>query len=288
MDIDKLLLGIDLDLGTFHAHLKRMRKKGKEIHPLDVELMQDKTRRIYDSLLELEKSLTEGDVPVVQTINLPETMPEAAIPEKVESKKDEIPGSIVAEKKEEIVEQKQEAAKTKEPAEEKVIRKVETKKEVKTEIEEPPVTEPAQPEKVEKPKVPASKVVEPKIAEKVETHEEKIDSPKSTIDLFTDSAEESIGDKLGSNEEASISQKMQSKKISSLKQAIGINEKFLFINELFGGDLGRYNNAIDEFDQMQTLEGTATHLRELKVLHQWQDKNEAFKKFKSLVERKSN
>ncbi len=281
MDINKLLLSIDLDLGTFHAHLKRMRKKGKEIHPLDVELMQDKTRRIYDSLLELEKSLTEGDVPVVQTINLPETMPEAAIPEKAESKKDEIPGSIVAE-------QKQEVAKPKEPLEEKVSEKVEVKKEVKVEIEELPITEPVQTKKVEKPKVPASKVVEPKIEEKVETHEEKIDSPKSTIDLFTDSAEESIGDKLGSNEEASIAHKMQSEKISSLKQAIGINEKFLFINELFGGDLGRYNNAIDEFDQMQTLEGTATHLRELKVLHQWPDKNEAFIKFKSLVVRKLN
>lgn len=267
MNIDKLLLSIDLDLGTFHAHLKRMRKKAKEIHPLDVELMQDKTRRIYDSLLELEKSLTEGDVPVVQTINLPETMPEAAIPEKVESKKDEIPGSIVAEQKKEIVK---------------------PEKEVKVEIEEPPVTEPVQPEKVEKPKTPKPQVVEPKIEEKVETHEEKIDSPRSTIDLFTDSAEESIGDKLGHTEEPSIAHRMQSSKISSLIQAIGINEKFLFINELFGGDLGRYNNAIDEFDQMQTQEGTATHLRELKVLHQWPDKNETFKKFKSLVERKSN
>ena len=286
MDIDKLLLGIDLDLGTFHAHLKRMRKKSKEIHRLDVELMQDKTRRIYDNLLELEKSLTQDDIPLTRTINLPETMPEAAIPQKAESKKDEIPGSIVVEQKEEIIEQKQEVAKTKEPIEKKVTKKVEIKEEVKTEIEDPPVTEPVQPEKVEKPKAPESKVIEPK--PEVEVHEEKIDSPRSTIDLFTDSAEESIGDKLGHSEEASIAHKMHSKKISSLKQAIGINEKFLFINELFGGDLGRYNNAIDEFDQMQTQEGTATHLRELKVLHQWQDKNEAFIKFKSLVERKSN
>lgn len=249
MDIDKLLLSIDLDLGTFHAHLKRMRKKGKEIHPLDVELMQDKTRHIYDNLLELEKSLTQDDIPVARTINLPETMVEAAIPEKVESKKDEIPGSIVAEPKKEIVEPVKEVTKTKEPVEEKVTKKVEIKKEVE---------------------------------------EEKINSPKSTIDLFTDSVEESIGDKLGHTEEPSIAHKMQSGKISSLKQAIGINEKFLFINELFGGDLGRYNNAIDEFDQMQTQEGTATHLRELKVLHQWPDKNEAFIKFKSLVERKLN
>ena len=274
MDIEKLLLEIDLDLGTFHAHLKRMRKKGKTIHLLDVELMQDKTRRIYDHLLELEKSLATGNDPGVHPINLPETMPEAAIPETVESKRKETAETITLQTEEEKPQPASAA-----PPEVKI--KEEVTREVAEEKRTPPVTptdSSTRPDKNIK--------VEPVSREEVV--EEKKKSAKSTIDLFSDSAEETIADKLGTKDDPSIARKMQTQKISSLKQAIGINEKFLFINELFGGDLGNYNHAIEEFDRMQTSEGTLTHLRELKISNQWSDDNEAYLKFKVLVERKSS
>lgn len=300
MDIDKLLLAIDLDLGTFQAHLKRMRKTGKELHRLDVELMQDKTRGIYDSLIQLEDMLSGSPEKDIRTINLPENMPEAAIPEKIESKKNEMAGNLIhppkvekaAEKGveiekpvEEVIPEKEKPAKVSEPE---VKESPKAKEEPELKVEKPKIDEP----KIEKAKNPPvqENIVKPKIQEQQpqdEAAEEKASSPKSTIDLFSDATEQSIGEKLGHADEPSIAHKIQSQKINSLKKAIGINEKFLFINELFGGDLGRYNNVVEEFEQMATAEGIATHLRELKVLNQWSDKNEAFLKFKSLVERKT-
>ena len=73
---------------------------------------------------------------------------------------------------------------------------------------------------------------------------------------------------------------------NDLRQAIGINEKFLFINGLFNGDLGRYNKAIDEFNELSTKEGVNAHFLELKIHNQWSDDNEGVVKLKALLDRK--
>jgi hypothetical protein len=46
-----------------------------------------------------------------------------------------------------------------------------------------------------------------------------------------------------------IASRQQHKAVSDLRQAIGINEKFLFINQLFDGNLPVYNQAIDYLNQ---------------------------------------
>ncbi len=74
--------------------------------------------------------------------------------------------------------------------------------------------------------------------------------------------------------------------MDDLRSAIGINEKFLFINELFNGDMGRYNKAIDELNSMQNKTGIDTYLMEIKIEKQWSDDDDAFIKFKELVDRK--
>ncbi len=260
MDIEKLLLDIELDLNTIQAHLKRMRKKGNTVHALDVELIQDKIRRVYDHLLALENKSEGENQKGEQKITLPEKMPEAAIPESAESKKQTTTEALSANTPPETTpkqELKKEATKESDP----VKTTDEVRKEEKKEI--------------------------PDQAAEETTKEEKNHSSKSTFDLFSETTEETIADKLRTGEDPSIAKKMETRKISNLKQVIGINEKFLFINELFGGDLGRYNNTIEEFDRIPTVEGAKAHLRELKVSNQWADDNEAFLKFKSLVERKA-
>lgn len=74
--------------------------------------------------------------------------------------------------------------------------------------------------------------------------------------------------------------------MNDLRQSIGINEKFLFINELFNGDMGRYNKAIDELNELKTLKGAEIFLLELKVQNQWDSELDAFLKLKDLTERK--
>ncbi len=51
------------------------------------------------------------------------------------------------------------------------------------------------------------------------------------------------------NETTNLGDHLQQKPISSLKSAIGINDKFQFINELFDGSMKVYNQAIDQLEQ---------------------------------------
>ena len=282
MDKDKRLMEMELDLETFQAHLKRLRKKPDSVHRLDVELLQDKTRKLYDKLYELEQIILDKNIVQERVIKLPENMPKAEIPETTVSK-------IVAVPKTRVVET---------PAPKPVpIPKVEEKKEekeiaeVQPEVEKPEVketkVEPVEKKKIFKEEVPTPTTREVAMEPKVKP-EEKQSEVRSAIDLFTDSAEVSIGDRLGDKGDASVASKMQKSQITDLKQAIGINEKFLFINELFNGDLGRYNKAIDEFNEINSEEGTNAHIIELKIHNQWADDGEAFLKLKSLLDRKFN
>lgn len=106
-----------------------------------------------------------------------------------------------------------------------------------------------------------------------------------TLDFFDDN--ESLADKLSSPDN-SIAARMTHSKINDLRQAIGINDKFLFINELFEGNISYYNKAVDELNSFQSLNGAKTYLIELSVLHQWNVENAAVTKIEQLIERKFN
>jgi len=74
--------------------------------------------------------------------------------------------------------------------------------------------------------------------------------------------------------------------ITNIREAIGINEKFLFINELFNGDLSRYNKILDDINELTTKKGVDTYLLELKIQFQWADENDAYIKLRELLDRK--
>ncbi len=133
--------------------------------------------------------------------------------------------------------------------------------------------------KVEKPKEPIKE--EPTVSDVDEAG-----TSRSAFDLFSSNAEETIADKLSKKDDATVAGKIGQSQIADLRQAIGINEKFLFINELFNGDLGRYNKAIDEFNSLENQQGVDTYLLEMKIQNQWPDDGEAYIKLKALLDRK--
>lgn len=75
-------------------------------------------------------------------------------------------------------------------------------------------------------------------------------------------------------------------KVESLKKAIGINEKFFFINELFDGNLNDYNETIDSLDKMESIEACFAFLEELSQKNDWQGNAEAVEQLKQFIERK--
>jgi hypothetical protein len=75
--------------------------------------------------------------------------------------------------------------------------------------------------------------------------------------------------------------------IRDLKKAIGINDRFLFINELFRGDENMYERSIKTINGFSILpEAEYWIQRELKVKLAWSDHNEAVKQFTQLVKRR--
>ena len=260
MKESNLLLGISLDIDTFKAHLKRISKDGYKLHELDKDILLQKTRELYDNILKLE---TAGETNIIQQ-KKPEKEVILAKMELVETIKE----TIV---EEEIVKPEPEKVELDiQQTEPKTIEKEETVKEEN----ETDFAEVSKPEIAEAPKA---------VEEKEET--EPTIQQESGMDLFSTN-QSTISDRFVGKEEKSLADTLQQSTLNDLRSAIGINEKFLFINELFAGDMGRYNKVLDELNSMQNKTGLDTFFMELKIEKQWNEEIEAFVKFKELLDRK--
>lgn len=83
-----------------------------------------------------------------------------------------------------------------------------------------------------------------------------------------------------------LGERLQTSPISDLREAIGINDKFIFINQLFKGDMERYNRILDELNGFSSLKGAQTYLTELAVQYQWNTEDPAYLKLADMIERK--
>ena len=97
---------------------------------------------------------------------------------------------------------------------------------------------------------------------------------------------ETLGERLQQEQDPTLADKLQHSALNSLQSAIGINDKFLFVNELFNGSMEKYNHSIANLDDLKTLNGALIYLNELRIELQWNSSNEAYKKLLELVHRK--
>jgi hypothetical protein len=76
-------------------------------------------------------------------------------------------------------------------------------------------------------------------------------------------------------------------KVTSLREAISINQRFSFINELFNGENMEYHAAIQHLDSLPTADAAMAYVRqELANSHDWGRKEEHVGKLLKLIERK--
>jgi len=76
-------------------------------------------------------------------------------------------------------------------------------------------------------------------------------------------------------EDRSLGARLQMTPINNLKDAIGVNEKFLFINELFGGNIQVYNEAIVKLNAFQNIDQSFEYLNELGKTLEWDENRSA-------------
>lgn len=94
------------------------------------------------------------------------------------------------------------------------------------------------------------------------------------------SKERSLNDAIG--ESKSGESKLSNGPISSLKAAIGINDRFLFIREIFNNNNEKYNTVIDQLDKLETIQEAVDYLKVNLTLQ----KNDTSLKFVDLLKRR--
>jgi len=76
------------------------------------------------------------------------------------------------------------------------------------------------------------------------------------------------------------------KPIKSLKNGIGINDKFMIINDLFEGRAKEFNKAINKLDTLTDTQEALFLLGDMKDENLWETQDAVFKSFKIYVERR--
>ena len=90
---------------------------------------------------------------------------------------------------------------------------------------------------------------------------------------------------IGKTEKKDVSSKMKSKPISDINSAIGLNDKFVFIRELFKGDKDQYSETIQLLNNFDTFENAIGFLRES---FKWDFNDPNVEKLIELARRKYN
>ncbi len=128
----------------------------------------------------------------------------------------------------------------------------------------------------------------PVIAPAAENQIEQADHGKEIFEL-NDSIlnhQPSLNDHLKS-EETEVSEAFQETPIRDLKKAIGINDRYLFINELFRGDETMYERSLKTINGFNIFpEAQYWIQRELKVKLGWNDRSEIVDHFHQIVKRR--
>lgn len=113
------------------------------------------------------------------------------------------------------------------------------------------------------------------------------DDTPVVADQFSDKA--TLHDKISEqHQDKSLGGKLKKHPVSDLKAAIGINEKFLFVNELFEGNTDEYNAVVDFINSSTSFE-VADEFLKTKILdkYKWNFCNKYVRSdFEDLVQRR--
>ena len=105
----------------------------------------------------------------------------------------------------------------------------------------------------------------------VEIAEEAPTEPEVELDLFGEPVLR-VNEKLGAGRSRSVGEKMEQKEawrtampgtaVKDVRSAISLNDRVLFIRELFGGDAGLFQKAVDDINAMGSLDEMVAYVNE--------------------------
>jgi hypothetical protein len=123
--------------------------------------------------------------------------------------------------------------------------------------------------------------------EEAPKQEEMISELENSIsDVILTHSSEPVVAKPVEVEDNSLAAKLAKKKIENLVTAVGINEKFLFTNELFDGNTEHFIKTINELNNLASFEEANGYLSNLVTKNNWETEEAPYLKLLALVERK--
>jgi hypothetical protein len=111
-------------------------------------------------------------------------------------------------------------------------------------------------------------------------------TPKKEVNDLAVTENKSLNDTL-KEVTRELSAKLSDSPVKDLRKAIGVNDRFLFISELFRGDEAMYERSIKTINSF-TIWPEAEYWirRELKIKIGWADSNETVQQFDQLIKRR--
>lgn len=258
-----LLEEITKNVSKLDAHIERLKKQPDQLHEIDIDLLSEKLKEMYSLIHELtagnpieNTSLSEEEVKASEE---PEEVPAPPEPEPVPEPEESSESGVGSSALEEVIEH------------------------LPVPNAQPPTPSPQPPapssrEPVTSDQEPETSDQEPETVEDPE--------PKTTADLFSGPA--TIADSFQAEKDNSIAAIVNPQAVKDLKMVIGINDKFLFINELFQGDPSVYNQAIESFNVASGIDEADQSMSAYREQFSWADNSEAYHRLKKIVKSKFN
>lgn len=259
-DIDHLITMV-------HEQNKLIQAYEAKIPQIEIDILMSNIRRLYEDLMELNR-LNQNYKPVLPADPSLDLLPETD------------PDNLVRIVEDPPVPEKEAPPVVTEPAAvEEVV--VETPPEtMETIVETNPL--PELPPDPQKPYEPPQK---------------KSGKKTAAVDLFAETESNTVADKFR-NQPQSYNDKISGDKkdktladtllkpIADLRTGIGVNDRFVFINELFGGSMSDYQTAIEEINRQPDLANAQRILSELKTALLWKDNSDGLKRLQVFVARR--
>lgn len=96
----------------------------------------------------------------------------------------------------------------------------------------------------------------------------------------------SLYDKIAKPAEKTVASQANKQPISNIKAAIGINEKFGYLKDLFKNNVNEYNSALDKLNNFDNYEEAEDYFQELKTKYEWNPEGKSFHGLAELLNRR--
>ncbi|MBI4646760.1 MAG: hypothetical protein HY738_09265 [Bacteroidia bacterium] len=262
--------------------------KTGHICQLDIDLALSKVRDLYDELLFLKRQNYLSFEKIYDSESDKESISEKICESKTEVITESAPVDEAVKPK--IVDKKEKTIETAsfelvhdktQPEQKKSDDKEPVCDEITTDLSEKDKPEERKEKKRTKPELKQPNLFETKELSGIKTAE--TEGKKIIADKFKDKGE-SLNDLISKfKNETDLATRLKYKPISNLHSSISLNDKIMFIKELFEGNTDKYNNTLNDINKSAGLDDSMQYIHNN---FNWDDKNETVIKFIELIYRR--